>query len=194
MPNIPLGISLFSIVSLYFIFYRLRFTTQSRAVKSINDEIVKINDFCMEFLETYAYFVQNSDENLDKKDIITLNTLARKIDLHFEYLSNQINNFPYGSVLSQFLKRKCYHKNAHRLFIDYQDKVRADSPLERGIVLFENNKLKNIFKNDKSENLSEDNKSENQSFALFDNKRLDSIIEASNQLNNYLEKHIHSCF
>lgn len=130
----------------------------------------------MEFLETYTYITQNPNENLDKKDIIVLNTLARKIDLHFEYLSNQINNFPYGSVFSQFIKRKYYHKDAHRLFIDYQDEVRADSPLERGIVLFENNKPRDL------------------SFTPFNNKKLDSIIEASNQLNNFLEKHIQSCF
>ena len=78
MLNIPLGLSVVSLISLYFIFQRLRFTTQSRAAKSISDEIVKINDFCIEFLETYTYISQNPDEKIDKKDIVALNTLAKK--------------------------------------------------------------------------------------------------------------------
>lgn len=172
MPSIPLGISLFSLISLYFVFQRLRFTTQSRAVKSVSDEIIKINDFCMEFLENYTYLAQNSSEVLDKKDVIALNILLRKIDLHFEYLANQINYFPYGTVLSQFIKRKIYHQEARILFMQYQDTMRGDSILERGIVLFENNRLKE------------------QTVSPFNTEKLDLIIDASNQLNNYLEKHI----
>lgn len=174
MLNIPLGLSVVSLISLYFIFQRLRFTTQSRAAKSISDEIVKINDFCIEFLETYTYISQNPDEKIDKKDIVALNTLAKKIDLHFEYLANQIKHFPYGTVISQFTNRKTYHKTAHMLFINYQDKMRSDTILERGVILFENNQLRA------------------NNFIPFDIKKLDLIIDAGNQLNNYLEKHLSS--
>lgn len=175
MPNIPLGISLFSFISLYFIFQRLRFATQSRAVKSIGDEIVKINDFCIEFLETYDYLLKNPDDknegnkdskSLEKKDIIYLNTLAKKIDFHFEYLSNQIDTFPYGTPLNialscligkickyQYLsvfdcifsrldKKAQYLQETQQLFMNYQDEIRKDTILDRGIVLFENGGLK----------------------------------------------------
>lgn len=189
MPSIPLGISLFSLISLYFVFQRLRFTTQSRAVKSVGDEIIKINDFCMEFLETYTYLTQNPSEVLDKKDVIALNILLRKIDLHFEYLANQVDNFPYGTVFdvvlswifnhlvpfsafSKLNKNQAYLAITQNFFSNYQDKIRGDSILERGIVLFENNRLKE------------------QTVSPFNTEKLDLIIDASNQLNNYLEKHI----
>ena len=60
------------------------------------------------------------------------------------------------------------------LFINYQDKMRSDTILERGAILFENNQLRA------------------NNFIPFDIKKLDLIIDAGNQLNNYLEKHLSS--
>lgn len=49
MPSIPLGISLFSLISLYFVFRRLRFTTQSRAVKVSVMKLLKLMIFVWSF-------------------------------------------------------------------------------------------------------------------------------------------------
>lgn len=142
----------------------------------------------MEFLENYTYFTQNPDEKPDKKDVIALNILLRKIDLHFQYLENQVDNFPYGTpinvvsswifshlpctpIFSKLNKNQSYLVTTQRFFSNYQDAIRKDSILDRGVVLFENNQLKD------------------HSFSPFTTEELDSIIDASNQLNNYLEKH-----
>lgn len=63
-------------------------------------------------------------------------------------------------------------QETQQIFINYQDEIRKDTILDRGIVLFENGHLK--------ENLP----------APFGVEKLDNIINASNQLNNHLEKHI----
>lgn len=107
---------------------KMRTDAQIRALNIITKEIVKINDFSIEFLELYKQLKQSTKEITDEH-VSTLNILGSKIDYHFQYLENKIKYFPYGiyHFPNTFFSYTIFYNNTYTLFTEYRDCLRMDT-------------------------------------------------------------------
>lgn len=155
------------------IILKMRTDAQVRALQIITEEIVKINDFVIEFSEVYKKLKRNQNI-IEISDIVLLHTLRRKIDYHLAYLENKIKYFPYGfHHKPEFLFSKhIFFNEANTLFVKYQDSLRNDTILDRDIEYF--NKYNRI--SPKYTHLKEVN--------------YDDMIDCSHNLTEYLADHI----
>ena len=119
----------------YVFLQRFHLRLQARFLKNISDEIIKINDFCIEFNFKHSQIVEKDDA--DQKIISETEILRSKIKNHLDYLSCQINSFPFGNPLNFFwfsLTGK-YICNTFQIEIDglvtgYQDTILENTILQ----------------------------------------------------------------
>lgn len=154
---------------------KLRTDAQIRALNVITEEIVKINDYAIEFLELYQQLKQER-KTATNEQMITLNILGNKIDYHFQYLENKIKYFPYGLFhFPQFLfSIDIFYNETHKLFTQYRDSLRMDTILDGKKEYFNQyHKISHKYYHSEVKNVNYDN-----------------MIEHSQELINYLEDHI----
>lgn len=124
----------------YLILQRFHMRIQMRFLKNISDEIIKINDFCIELSFKYLQYQKSFIDTPEKGDIKILTeilTIRSKINNHLDYLSAQIVAFPFGnpinflwySIKSEYLWRKVQIKTDEYL-TNYQDKVGTEFILQ----------------------------------------------------------------
>ena len=124
--------------SIYLILQRFHLRLQLRFLKNISSEILKINDFCIEFS---AKFSQYKDEK-DPKNLSDLVVIRNKIHSHLDYLTSTVNSFPFGNPLNFFwfsLTNKYLAKStqtqADSLLTNYQSQIADDTVLQKNINL-----------------------------------------------------------
>ena len=139
-------------------------------------------DFCIEFSYKHEQLldslvaIANEDEQTDPdpKIITELKTLRSKIKNHLDYLTSQINAFPYGnplnffwfSIMGKYLMNQV-PLEADALLTTYQDVILTDTILQSEISLFENYREQ----------------------ALIDSDKIDDIVIAGIDLITLLEDH-----
>lgn len=151
--------------SVYLILQRFHLRLQMRFLKNISDEIIKINDTCIEFSYKYAHFIndiQNKVSKIDKlKDLEMEDSVSHKNEIeydekllseveilraktnnHLDYLASQISSFPYGNPINFFwfsLTGKYLSENVKiktdEYLLVYQDCILQDSIIQTGIDL-----------------------------------------------------------
>ncbi|MFL9517967.1 hypothetical protein ACKENX_17405, partial [Acinetobacter baumannii] len=102
--------------SLYLILQRFHLRLQMRFLKNISDEIIKINDSCIEFSFKHKQFLNSlesnetkteidsisQDKKVDEKLLAEIEILRGKVKNHSDYLAAQLNAFPYGNPINFF--------------------------------------------------------------------------------------------
>lgn len=131
----------------YVFFQRVHSQTQQRAFKAISDELVKINDFVIEFISKLDVIEPNTE--IEAKTISELNALKNKINAHIIYTQEYIHGFPYGGPLNHvyFLLFKHYlfpkpKKTIDDLEFTYQELILNDTVLSLEKEFIEDKKLK----------------------------------------------------
>jgi len=104
------------IAGAYLFIHRIHTAHQARYYKAISDELVKINDMCIECF----------------CDDTKLELLSHKIMMHLSFVGQQIEGFPYAGPLRNFVtffvtRQK---KKADSLFRQYEDSIMKDTPIE----------------------------------------------------------------
>lgn len=127
--------SLTFLFGFYVFLQRFHLRLQARFLKNISDEIIKINDFCIEFRFKHSQVVGNED--VDQKVVSEAEILRSKIKNHLDYLSSQINSFPFGNPLNFFWYSITGNYFSKKIQIDidghvtdYQDNIMEDSILQ----------------------------------------------------------------
>lgn len=117
MANISIDLIGFGIGQLLaFYVFLLRFAKSefSRKSKVIIDEIVKINDSCIEFYVKYMDYLRTEYSEKPDKEFIKLtqelHTLKRKIDNHLSIFDNITLNYPFGSAINYIFPYSWYEK------------------------------------------------------------------------------------
>ncbi|MDC4255705.1 hypothetical protein NQ622_17295, partial [Acinetobacter baumannii] len=137
--------------SLYLILQRFHLRLQMRFLKNISDEIIKINDSCIEFSFKHKQFLNtlesnetktetvsiSQDKKVDEKLLAEIEILRGKVKNHSDYLAAQLNAFPYGNPINFFyysLKGKYLWEKtqieADKLLTIYQDSFLQDTILQ----------------------------------------------------------------
>lgn len=172
------------IIPIYVFFQRVHSQNQHRALKSISDEIVKINDFVIEFILKFKY-LKSCDDEPTTKDIYELEILKSKINVHLIYLSEFFNAFPYGGPLNYFLlvlTKKLFFPNARNLTQDYefnyQSLILDDTVLSLELEFIENGKFKVLDEN----------------IIPLNQKTIDNISVESRNILEHLEKNTRKIF
>lgn len=135
------------IIPVYVFVQRIHSQTQQRAFKAVSDEIVKINDFVIEFIFKIEVVEPNSE--LDAKTISELQILKNKINAHIIYTHEYINGYPYGGPFNYV----CYFIFKRYLFLEpknitdeleftYQELILNDTILSLEKEFIEDKKLK----------------------------------------------------
>lgn len=89
---------LLAIIPVYVFIQRVHTQTQQRSLKSISDEVSKVNDFLIEFIVKYEQVEHESE--FDEKTVSELKILKSKINAHLNYLTEYLNEFPYGGPIN----------------------------------------------------------------------------------------------
>ncbi|WP_087547018.1 hypothetical protein [Acinetobacter sp. WCHA39] len=128
--------------SIYLILQRFHLRLQMRFLKNISDEILKINDFCIDFSSKFNQYKKENSENSDLKSFNEMISLRHKIHNHLDYLTSTINSFPYGNPLNFFwfsLIGHYFNNNmqieADTLLTLYQSRITDDTVLQKDINL-----------------------------------------------------------
>jgi hypothetical protein len=171
--------------SIYLILQRFHLRLQMRFLKNISDEILKINDFCIEFEAKFHQYKVDTDT----KNLTDLLTIRNKIHNHLDYLTSAVNSFPYGNPLNFFwfsLTNEYFSKKnqtkADALLTNYQGKISDDTVLQKNFNLKKQVKTKLNLMNVHN-NISE-----------IDQFRIDEIILAGLDLIEMLEDHSKKLF
>lgn len=192
--------------SLYLILQRFHLRLQMRFLKNISDEIIKINDTCIEFSYKYVQFMkdcaskefllnqeaelnQEADElvkkeiEIDEKLLSEVEILRAKTNNHVDYLASQISCFPYGNPINFFwfsLTGKYLSESVKiktdEYLLNYQNCIVEDSIIQTGMD------LKEIKKNMENK------------VKLLDQDEIDLIIINGIDLIEYLEDHSKKLF
>jgi len=138
-----------SIIPIYVFIQRIHNQTQQRSLKSISEEISKVNDFVIEFIvkyETIEVF-----EDFDEKTISELKILKSKINAHLNYITEYLIEFPYGGPVNfawYFFRKRYLFDDARRksslLEIEYQDEITNETILSLEIDYMEEKKKKEL--------------------------------------------------
>ena len=135
------------VIPIYVFVQRVHSQTQQRAFKAVSDEIVKINDFVIEFI--FKIEIIEPDTEIDAKTISELQILKNKINAHIIYTQEYIHGFPYGGPLNHvyFLLFKHYlfpkpKKTIDDLEFTYQELILNDTVLSLEKEFIEDKKLK----------------------------------------------------
>lgn len=164
------------IIPIYVFVQRIHSQTQQRAFKAVSDEIVKINDFVIEFI--FKMETLEPDTEIDVKTIAELKILKNKINAHIIYTHEYINGYPYGGPLNYvfffmfkrylFLKPK---QDTDELEFIYQELILNDTILSLEKEFIEDKKLKSL----------------DDHTLKLDQVAIDSIISTSRSLLEHLE-------
>lgn len=167
---------LLAVIPIYVFIQRVHNQTQQRSLKSIGDEISKVNDFLIEFIVKY----QNVEfgKEFDEKTVTELKILKSKINAHLNYLTEYLNEFPYGGpvnfacfFLFGFYIFGEQKKVASLIELEYQDLVTDET-----ILSLEQDFLDGITKKELDANINELNL-----------KSIDFIINKGLKLQAHLE-------
>lgn len=128
------------LVPVYVFVQRVHNLAQQRSLKAISDEIVKINDFVIEFV--FKLNTLDKDEKTDDKLLTELLILKSKINSHINYLGEYLYAFPYGGPLKYivFFFFKSHRRKAKlesdALELEYQEIILNDTilSLEKNII------------------------------------------------------------
>ncbi len=197
-------IKLLAIIPVYVFIQRIHNQTQQRSLKSITDEIIKINDFTIEFIIKINSL--KIGEIVEDKNLNDMLILKSKINSHINYLSEHLLAFPYGGPINYiyyFITKKYYSKkdkeHSEQLELEYQDAIIKDTilSLEKvfintenqllSIKKYENDSFNNIFNN------SFKNKDDDK-LILLNQSSIDTIISISSSLIAHLEENTQKCF
>ncbi|MDV8155671.1 hypothetical protein [Acinetobacter bereziniae] len=200
-------VKLLFVVPIYVFVQRVHNQTQQRSLKSISDEIIKINDFVIEFVIKINKF--QIGDTVDEKTINELLILKAKINSHLNYLTENILAFPYGGPLNYacfFLFRRYASKRSkiksESLDVIYQETILDDTilSLEKKFVN-KNNEL--IVKTNKLQDRDAlFNKSHTQIYnihkkqrlAVLDQESIDKIVNIGAELISHLENNSRKFF
>lgn len=171
------------IIPVYVFVQRIHSQTQQRAFKAVSDEIVKINDFVIEFI--FKIEVIEADTEIDAKNISELLILKNKINAHIIYTHEYVNGFPYGGPLNY----ACYFIFKRYLFLEpknttdnlefkYQELILNDTILSLEKEFIENKKLKQL----------------DDHTIKLDQEVIDNIIATSRTLLEHLEDNTRKMF
>lgn len=167
----------------YVFFQRVHSQTQQRAFKAISDELVKINDFIIEFISKLD--VIEPDTEIEAKNISELNALKNKINAHIIYTQEYIHGFPYGGPLNHvyFLLFKHYlfpkpKEEIENLEFTYQELILNDTVLSLEKEFIEDKKLKPL----------------DDHTIKLDQKAIDKIVATSRALLEHLEDNTRKIF
>lgn len=170
------------LISVYLILQRFHLRLQMRFLKNISDEILKINDFCIEFSSKFDQYIENKSDLKTFNEIISL---RHKIHNHLDYLTSILNSFPYGnpinffwfSFFGSYFNKKIQVK-ADNLLTIYQSHISDDTVLQKDIdlKLLLNHRI-NILNN------------AHKSIENIDKRRIDEIILSGLDLIELLEDH-----
>lgn len=160
----------------YVFIQRVHNQTQQRSLKAICDEIIKVNDFTIEFIAKYNIAINASE--LDDKTITELIILKAKINAHLNYITDYLTAFPYGGPLNYifFMIQERYFSeiakaHAEDIEMKYQDSITKDSILSIEIDFLESKKIKTFDDNTR----------------VFVQQDIDKIINLGSQLQTHLE-------
>ena len=135
------------VIPIYVFVQRVHSQTQQRAFKAVSDEIVKINDFVIEFI--FKIEIIEPDTEIDAKTISELQILKNKINAHIIYTHEYINGYPYGGPLNYvcFFVFKRYlflepKNHTYKLELMYQELYLNDTILSLEKEFIEDKKLK----------------------------------------------------
>ena len=135
------------VIPIYVFVQRVHSQTQQRAFKAVSDEIVKINDFVIEFI--FKIEIIEPDTEIDAKTISELQILKNKINAHIIYTHEDINGYPYGGPLNYvcFFVFKRYlflepKNDTDELELMYQELILNDTILSLEKEFIEDKKLK----------------------------------------------------
>ena len=125
---------LLAIIPIYVFIQRVHNQTQQRSLKSIGEEVSKVNDFIIEFIVKYDQVDFNYE--FDEKTIAELKILKSKINAHLNYLTEYLNEFPYGGpinfawyfVFDHYLFQKPKQK-ASTIEMEYQELITDETIL-----------------------------------------------------------------
>ena len=127
--------------SIYLILQRFHLRLQMRFLKNISDEIIKINDYIIEFQSKFELF-KSSISEVDRKNYYEIYSIRNKVHNHLDYLTSLVNSFPYGNPVNFFwysLKGKYYDNKtqikADSLLTNYQSLITDDTILQKDIDL-----------------------------------------------------------
>lgn len=175
--------------SIYLILQRFHLRLQMRFLKNISDEILKINDFCIEFSSKFNQYKEGYEKN-DLKTFNEIISLRHKVHNHLDYLTSTVNSFPYGNPLNFFwfsLTGNYFNKdiqiNADNLLTTYQSQISDDTTLQKDINLklsFDN--TINLFN------------TTNKKIDDIDQNKIDEIILSGLDLIELLEDHSKKLF
>ena len=118
------------VIPIYVFVQRVHSQTQQRAFKAVSDEIVKINDFVIEFI--FKIEVIEPSAEIDAKTISELLILKNKINAHIIYTHEYINGYPYGGPLNYV----CFFVFKRYLFLEPKNDT-DELELKRWIRKFE---------------------------------------------------------
>lgn len=159
--------------SIYLILQRFHLRLQTRFLKNISDEIIKINDFCIEFSFKHEQILINLVD-VDNKLILEVEIIRSKIKNHIEYLTAQTLAFPFGNPLNFFWYSIFGHYLCKKTQIEtdkyltcYQDSILNDTVLQTE---------ESLEKNDND-------------VQKIDKERIDKIVLAGLDIINFLENH-----
>lgn len=165
------------IIPIYVFIQRVHNQSQQRALKSINDEVIKVNDFVIEFIHKIESQVR--DAELDDKTIYELRTLKSKINAHINYMTDYLMAFPYGGPLNFavfFITGKYFSTNAMReaeqIEVEYQDLIINETILSLEIEFIVEKKIQVSYSNLKELNV----------------ESIDWIIHTGSKLQQHLEE------
>jgi len=123
---------------------------QMRFLKNISDEIIKINDFSIEFGIKEKLFLSDN-ENAEIKNLADLLILRAKVNNHLDYLNAQIEAFPYGNPINFFYYsvtgRYLWEKvkiDVEKCLLDYQDSLLKETLLLKNVDLNIKNDIDHI--------------------------------------------------
>lgn len=168
-----------AIIGFYLLIQKIHMRMQVRFLKNISDEIIRINDFCIEFSHKYDQILIELSKDGSKEIDLKLKTeilmIRSKFNNHMDYLSSQIDAFPFGNPINFFWFSLTgrYISQRVKLFIDnlltiYQDNILEDTVMQKDISINFNVDL---------------------DACLLNNIRIDAIIMSGLDIINALEDH-----
>jgi len=173
-----------ALAGFYLVLQKIHMRLQMRFLKNISDEIIKINDFCIEFSFKYSQYndgksLSSDGKEKDLKTLTEVQTIRSKIKNHLDYLSAQINAFPFGNPLNFFVYSisgkylwETTQVKTDELLTTYQDTILNDTILQLEIPI------------------DEDDINQQQSdCSSIDDEKIDQIVLTGLDLINYLEDH-----
>ncbi|ENV36851.1 hypothetical protein ACSFV5_07375 [Acinetobacter sp. HC8-3S] len=179
----PVTLKVLVIVPIYVFVQRVHNQTQQRSLKAISDELVKVNDFLIEFIIKISLI--EKEVEVDEKLISELSILKSKINAHIIYMNEYLNAFPYGGpvnylfhfIFKVYLSEK-EKEMSDSLDMQYQELILNDTILSLEKKFIDKKKLVKLDSNTIDLN----------------QKTIDKVISVSRNLLEHLEMNTRKMF